>query len=65
MVRIGCPADIDRFYMTDDPDVIFRLHQANCPPAWMDDECVYFKKNSKLRKVLKKIGIELPENDEL
>lgn len=65
MVRIGAPEDITRFYMTDDPEIIFKLHQANCLPMWKDEGCIYFKKNSKLKKVLKKLGIDISDNDEL
>lgn len=61
MVRIGCPDDVTRYYMTDDPDIIFKLHQTNCQPMWIDEGCIYFKKNSKLKKVLAKIGVDMEE----
>lgn len=59
MVRLGYPEDVNNFYMTDDPDIIFKLHQANCQPMWKDGSCLYFKKNSKLKKVLAKLNIDL------
>lgn len=61
MVRLGYPEDVNNFYMTDDPEIIFKLHQANCQPMWKDGSCLYFKKNSKLKKVLAKLNIDLEE----
>lgn len=59
MVRLGYPEDAFNFYMTDDPDIIFKLHQANCQPMWKDGACLYFKKSNKLKKVLAKLNIDL------
>lgn len=59
MVRIGTPDDISSFYMTDNNEIIFRLHQAGFYPMWRDYEVVYFKKTNKLVKLLKKLGIEI------
>lgn len=59
MVRIGCPEQTDKYYMTQNPEIIFKLHQANCMPTYRDEDCVYFKKNAKLKKVLAKLNIEL------
>lgn len=59
MVRIGAPDDISSFYMTDNNEIIFRLHQAGFHPMWRDYEVVYFKKTNKLVKLLKKLGIEI------
>lgn len=59
MVQLGSPADISAFYMTDDSELIFRLHQAGFQPAWRDYEIVYFKKTNKLIKLLKKLDIDI------
>lgn len=56
MVRLGTPDNIKDFYMTDDSELIFRLHQAGFLPMWKDEECIYIKKSNKLMKYLKKIG---------
>ena len=45
--------------MTQNPEILFKLHQANCMPTYRDEDCVYFKKNAKLKKVLAKLNIEL------
>lgn len=62
MVRLGSPADTSAFYMTDDNELIFRLHQAGIQPAWKDYEVVYFKKTNKLIKLLKKLDIDIEVN---
>ena len=59
MVRLGAPDNISDFFMTDDNEVIFRLHQAGHQPVWKDDYCLYFKKTNKLIKLLKKLDIEI------
>lgn len=56
MVRLGTPDNISDFFMTDDSELIFRLHQAGFFPAWRDEECIYIKKSNRLIKYLKKIG---------
>lgn len=56
MVRLGSPDNIEDFFMTDDSELIFNLHQAGFPPMWKDEECIYIKKSNKLMKYLKKIG---------
>ena len=61
MVRLGSPADVSAFYMTDDSELIFRLHQAGFQPVWKDYEVVYFKKTSKLIKLLKKLDIDIQD----
>lgn len=61
MVRIGSPEDVTAFYMTDDSEIIFRLHQAGFQPAWKDLEVLYFKKNHKLIKLLKKLDIDIED----
>ena len=45
MVRIGTPDNPQDFFMTDDNEVIFRLHQAGHKPIWKDESCLFFKKN--------------------
>ena len=59
MIRIGTPQDISAYFCADDGWLINELHKAKCQPAWRDDEYVYFKKNSKLLKVLKKLEIDI------
>ena len=59
MVRLGTPDNIQDFFMTDDNEVIFRLHQAGHQPVWKDYDCVFFKKSNKLIKLLKKLDIEI------
>lgn len=61
MVRLGTPDNITDFYMTDDPDIIFRLHQAGHQPVWKDYNVVFFKKSNKLIKLLKKLDIDIEE----
>lgn len=59
MVRLGAPDNIEAFFYTDDPDLIFRLHQAGFIPMWRDEDCVYFRKTNKLIKLLKKLEIDI------
>ena len=47
--------------MTDDNELIFRLHQAGHQPAWKDYDCVFFKKSNKLIKLLKKLDIDIED----
>lgn len=61
MVRIGSPEDVTAFFMTDDSQVIFKLHQSGFQPMWKDEDCVYFKKSNKLIKLLKKLDIDIEE----
>ena len=56
MIKLGTPSDSNKFFMTDDSELIFRLHQAGFFPSWKDEECIYIKKSNKLMKYLKKIG---------
>lgn len=62
MVRIGTPENPQDFFMTDDNELIFRLHQAGHQPAWKDYDCVFFKKSNKLIKLLKKLNIDIEVN---
>ena len=59
MVRCGTPDDVSAYFMTDDSELIFRLHQAGFQPVWKDYECVFFKKSNKLLKLLKKLDIDI------
>lgn len=61
MVRIGSPEDVTAFYMTDDSQIIFKLHQSGFQPMWKDEDCVYFKKSNKLIKLLKKLDIDIED----
>lgn len=49
--------------MTDDSELIFRLHQAGFSPAWKDYSVVFFKKSNKLIKLLKKLDIDIEQVD--
>ena len=59
MVRLGTPDNTQDFFMTDDSELIFRLHQAGYQPAWKDESVVFFKKSNKLIKLLKKLNIDI------
>ena len=59
MVRLGTPDKIKDFFMTDDSELIFRLHQAGHQPTWKDESVVFFKKSNKLIKLLKKLDIDI------
>lgn len=61
MIRLGTPDDVSSYFMTDDSEVIFRLHQAGHQPVWKDDYCLYFKKSNKLIKLLKKLDIDIED----
>nr|DAF59672.1 MAG TPA: hypothetical protein [Siphoviridae sp. ct0Wl9]DAI11339.1 MAG TPA: hypothetical protein [Caudoviricetes sp.] len=61
MVRLGTPDQVSEFFMTDDSEIIFRLHQAGFQPMWKDDSVVFFKKSNKLIKLLKKLDIDIEE----
>ena len=61
MVRLGTPDNIEDFFMTDDSELIFRLHQAGHQPTWKDGSVVFFKKSNKLIKLLKKLDIDIED----
>ena len=63
MIRVGTPSRLDEYYIVDDDWIILQLHQRGCLTAWKDEECLYFKKNKKLKKALSKIGIEIDIED--
>ena len=61
MIKLGTPADPDKFYCVDEGWLIFEIHKAGIAPEWKDEEAVYFKKNNKLKKVLNKLDINIDE----
>lgn len=61
MVRLGTPDNTQDFFMTDDGELIFRLHQAGYQPTWKDESVVFFKKSNKLIKLLKKLDIDIED----
>ena len=61
MVRLGTPDNISDFFMTDDSELIFRLHQSGFQPMWKDYNVVFFKKSNKLIKLLKKLDIDIED----
>lgn len=61
MIRIGSPDDTNAFFVTDDAELVFRLHQAGFAPSWKDEEYIYIKKSKKLIKLLKKLDIDVED----
>lgn len=61
MIKLGTPENPQDFFMTDDSELIFRIHQAGFIPLWKDDECIFFKKSNKLIKLLKKLDIDIED----
>lgn len=59
MIKLGTPENPQDFFMTDDSELIFRIHQAGFIPLWKDEECIFFKKSNKLIKLLKKLDIDI------
>lgn len=59
MIKLGTPENPQDFFMTDDSELIFRIHQAGFIPLWKDDECIFFKKSNKLIKLLKKLDVDI------
>lgn len=51
------PENLENYYMADGK-LAFTLHQAGAKPLYMDGDVVYFKKNNKLFKILRKLGVE-------
>lgn len=56
MVIRDTPSDLSKYFMADE-DLAFAIHQAGIAPSYMDNGAVYFKKSSKLDKVLKRLGV--------
>ena len=61
MVILSAPDDVSSFYCVDEGWLITALHQAGAIPMYKDGPAVYFKKNNKLKKALKKLDIEIDE----
>ena len=61
MLILKAPDDIDKFYCVYEGWLITALHQAGAVPMYKDGPAVYFKKNNKLKKALKKLNIEIDE----
>lgn len=61
MILLGCPDDVSSFYCVDEGWLITALHQAGAIPMYKDGPAVYFKKNNKLKKALKKLNIDIDE----
>ena len=59
MIRLGTPNDIENWFTVDEGWLIAELHCLGCVPVWKDSEAVYFKKNNKLIKSLKKLDIDI------
>lgn len=57
MVIIGSPKNPEEYYIADE-EVAFALHQKGFMPIYKDFDAIYFKKNKKLSKALKDLGIE-------
>lgn len=55
MVILDCPHDIENYIMADG-ELAIRLHQAGFIPKYKDEDVVYFKKNTKIEKFLKKLN---------
>lgn len=58
MIILGIPYNLENYYMVDD-DVAFVLQQKGIHPLYRDGNVLYFKKSSKLQKLIKKLGLEL------
>lgn len=61
MLILGMPEDTKNFYCVDEGWLITALHQAGAIPMYKDDTAVYFRKNNKLKKALKKLNIDIDE----
>lgn len=56
MIIRGTPNNINDYYLTDS-DMAFQLQQAGFKPVYIDEDAIYFKKNKKLQKTLKKFNV--------
>lgn len=60
MVRIGTPSQPEKYFCTDNPDDILKIHQAGYSPEWRElDGTCYWRITNKLIKALKKHNIDL------
>ena len=58
MIILGCPRDFENYIMADG-ELAMELYQAGFVPKYKDEDVVYFKRNSKLEKFLKKLDENL------
>ena len=58
MVILGVPYNPEDYLMADD-QLAFVLQQKGAHPAYRDGIVLYFKRSSKLQKILENIGLEL------
>ena len=58
MVILGVPYNTEDYLIADDR-LAFVLQQKGAHPAYRDGVVLYFKRSSKLQKILEKIGLEL------
>lgn len=58
MIILGIPRDLESYIMVDD-DIGFVLQQKGAHPKYRDGNVLYFKKSSKLQKIIDKLGLEL------
>lgn len=58
MIILGTPYDTQN-YLVADNQLSFILQREGACPAYRDGVVLYFKKSSKLQKILLKLGLEL------
>ena len=58
MVILGVPYNTEDYLIADDR-LAFVLQQKGAHPAYRDGVVLYFKRSSKLQKILGKLGLEL------
>ena len=58
MVILGVPYNTEDYLIADD-HLGFILQQKGAHPAYRDGVVLYFKRSSKLQKILGKLGLEL------
>lgn len=58
MVILGVPYNTKDYLIADDR-LAFILQQKGAHPAYRDGVVLYFKRSSKLQKILGKLGLEL------
>lgn len=58
MIILGVPHDPENYLIADN-QLAFVLQQKGAHSAYRDDVVLYFKRSSKLEKILDKLGLEL------
>ena len=58
MVILGVPKEPEN-YLIADSQLAFILQQKGAHPAYRDGIVLYFKRSSKLEKILDRLGLEL------